>query len=106
MKENRRSFGRFATGLKAYYYVSTSKDKERSECSIINMSRKGLGLQIKTEKKINIGSAIRLEIFVPDKRTPAVVQGTVKWLEKRKETWSAGVECKEVLDEMKFSKRN
>jgi len=106
MKEDKRGFGRFETELKAYYYyISNGKDEERNECTVINMSRKGMGLEIKTDKKINAGSTIRLEIFVPDKRKPTVVQGVLKWVEKRKETWSAGIECKEVLDEMQFSKR-
>ena len=105
MKEDKRGFGRFETELKAYYYICNGEDEERNECTVINMSRKGMGLEIKTDKKINAGSTIRLEIFVPDKRKPTVVQGVLKWVEKRKETWSAGIECKEVLDEMQFSKR-
>ena len=105
MKEDKRGFGRFETELKAYYYISNSKDEERNECTVINMSRKGMGIEITTGKKISVGSTIRLEIFVPEKQKPTVVQGVLKWVEKRKETWSAGIECKEVLDEMQFSKR-
>lgn len=104
MNQQRRGFGRFATELKALYYIINGGDEEKNACVVVNMSRKGLGLEIETDKKLSAGSTIRLEILVPEKKNPTILQGMLKWVEKRGRKWSAGVECFEFLDEMKFSK--
>jgi hypothetical protein len=104
MNKNRRGFGRFGTALKAFYIIMGDRGEERHDCIVANMSRKGFGLQLQADKKISKDSDIRLEIYVPEKKGPTHVQGTVKWIEKKGSFWEAGVECLKVLDEMDFSK--
>lgn len=104
MTKDRRGFGRFGTALKAYYIINSDKGDEKHDCVVINMSRKGLGLQIKADKKISKDSDIRLEIYVPEKKSPTIVKGIVKWVDKREDDWVAGVECLKILDELEFSK--
>ena len=104
MTKERRGFGRFGTALKAYYIINGETGEMKHDCMITNMSRKGFGLQVKSDKKIDQGAGIRLEIYVPEKKGPTHVQGIVKWIEKKGSFWEAGVECLKVLDEMDFSK--
>ena len=102
--ENKRKFGRFDTQLEAQY-VSKESTGDEGECTVINMSRKGIGVRFHARKKINIGSTINLEVFVPEKLEPANVEGVLKWIEEEKEgDLVGGIELDEVLDEMKFSK--
>lgn len=105
MMKNRRSFGRFGTELKAFYICSDDPHQLKHDCKIVNMSRKGFGLQITTDQEIEKEATISLEIHVPEKKRPTFVQGTVKWIEKKGAYWAAGVECAHILDEMEFSKR-
>jgi hypothetical protein len=104
MNKNRRVFGRFATALQAYYISKSDTGDVKHDCMVVNMSRKGFGLEIKADKKINENSDIRLEIYVPEKKSPTYVNGIVKWVEKRGYAWAAGVECLNIIDELEFSK--
>ncbi len=104
MNKNRRGFGRFGTALKANYIIMGDRGEEKNDCIVANLSRKGFGLQLKADKKISKNSDIRLEIYVPEKKSPAVVHGTVKWVEKRGAAWAVGVECLHIIDELEFSK--
>jgi hypothetical protein len=104
MNKNRRGFGRFATALKASYIIKRDTGEVKHDCLVANMSRKGFGLHIIAENKIVENSDIRLEIHVPEKKNPALLHGTVKWVEKRGAAWAVGVECLSIIDELDFSK--
>ena len=103
MKEKRR-FMRFETELEAQYNAQGGKD-DWEACTVISMGRKGVGVKFHSQEKVHIGSPIRLRIFVPEKMQPTSVKGVLKWTEERENVLFGGIECDELLDEMKFSKR-
>ncbi len=98
-----RKHGRFDTQLKAQYSLK-EKSGEVRDCTVINMSRKGIGIKFHAHQKISIGSSIRLEVFIPEKMKPASILGVLRWIEEKGDDSIAGIECAEILDEMKFSK--
>ena len=100
---NKRRFDRFETELKALYNVREHK-QEWEQCTIINMSRKGMGLQFHSPAEIPTGISIQLEIFIPEKPKTISVEGVLRWTDRREGGLFGGVECNEILDEMKFSK--
>ena len=102
MKETRR-YGRFDTQLRAHYSLQKSP-RNPGECTVINMSRKGIGVRFHDQEDIDIGTSISLNIFVPEKMNPTSVIGVIKWINKKGKTFVCGIECDELLDEMKFSK--
>ena len=61
-------------------------------------------LQFHSSIGVKAGVLIRLEIFIPEKLSPIGVEGILRWTDKREDGFFGGVECNEVLDEMKFSK--
>jgi len=103
--ENRRRFSRIDTLWKARYFL---KEEERGwgNCTIIDFSRKGMGVEFHTSEKINVGSTVHLEIFVPTEFEPVCVEGKVKWIDQRKNDFVGGIEGyrinHEALDEDKF----
>ena len=101
--EERRRFGRFETELRAQY-ISQDGERDWEECTVISICRKGIGIRFHSCEKINIGTIIRLKIFIPEKVKPTVVEGVLKWKEKRENELFGGVESGEILDEMRFSK--
>jgi len=103
MENNTRQFGRFDTALKAHL-IFVGNGADGKECTVINMSRKGIGIKFHKREDIAIGSPIRLEVFIPEKSIPTSVQGILKWTEERDDMLFGGIECTDVLDEMKFSK--
>ncbi len=102
MKDSRKH-GRFDTQLKAQYSLKENSGDVR-DCTVINMSRKGIGVKFRAHEKISIGSTIRLLVFIPEKLNPASILGVLKWIEKKGNNIIAGIESHELLDEMKFSK--
>ena len=100
---NRRKFGRFETHLEAQYKVQGSERKWQ-KCTVRNMSRKGIGIHFHSPAKMSTGTPIRLEIFIPDKQKPIGVEGVLRWTDRRKDGNFGGMECNEILDEMRFSK--
>ena len=103
MEERRKSKSdRFATNLKAKYFL---KESSRNEiCTIVDISRNGAGLEFHTSKEIEIGSNLLLEIFIPNKIELTVAEGIVRWGEQRKEGFLVGIEATSRLDEDKFAK--
>ena len=103
MQDNKRRYGRFDTALKARYCVAENEEDWHT-CTVVNLSRKGIGIQLQAHATIDLDTVIRLEVFVPEKSRPTSVQGIVKWTDARGDSVFCGVESIELLDEMKFSK--
>jgi len=101
--EDTRKYGRFSTQLNALYFLNENSG-EVKECTVINMSRKGIGIKLQLHEKIKVGSTIRLEVFIPGKMEPTNISGVLKWIEEKGDDSIAGIECIELLDEMNFSK--
>ena len=99
----RRRFGRFDTQLRAQY-ISQDGERDWEECTVISISRKGIGIRFHSREKSTIGTIIHLKIFIPEKVKPTVVEGVLKWKGKRENELFGGVESGEILDEMRFSK--
>ena len=103
MQNNKRRYGRFDTELKARYCVA-KHEGDWHTCTVVNLSRKGIGIQLHAHETIELDTVIRLEVFIPEKSQPTGVQGIVKWIDSRGDSVFCGVESIELLDEMKFSK--
>jgi len=80
------------------------KEKEWQECTIININPKGVGVAFHTREKINAGSIVLVEIFVPDELEPIKVKGTIQWIKQEKSGTTGGIKLTEELDEVKLAK--
>ncbi len=103
IKRNRRKFGRFNTQLKAQF-VSKESQRGGEKCTVIDYSRKGLGVKVYTNEEINIGSNVLLEISIPEELDPISVKGTIKWVKQIENGFISGIELSKELDEIKLSK--
>lgn len=101
--EERRRFIRYSTQRQAQYFLNERK-REGQECTIINVSRKGLGIRFDTHEEINVGSTIHLEIAVLASFGSINVKGLLKWIEKKGDILYGGIELSEILSDVKFSK--
>ena len=102
--ENRRSFYRFLPPFLKAQYFSREGKSPRENCTIFNISRKGVGLKFHTHEKINIGSTIHLEMFVPRRSKPICVKGILKRIEQEENDFIGGIELIEVLDDATWAK--
>ena len=79
---DRRKYIRFPVQLIARY--SEENEEEWHECSAINISREGMGINVYTFREIPLGTAIRMEIIVPVKSDPIYLWGALVWLKEIK----------------------
>ncbi len=89
--ENRRRFSRFDTQMKAHYFLREKKGSGE-ECTITDVSRKGMGIRFCTRNKINIGSTIFLEISVPTEAEPVSVKGILRRIDQGENNFFGGIE--------------
>ena len=99
--ENRRSFSRFDTQLKAKYFLK-ERNESWGECTVIDVSRKGMGIIFTTREKINVGSTVLLEIAVPTVSNPVHVIGILRWIRRKGNDFVGGVESTKLLDDVKL----
>lgn len=80
--------------------------KERQEgwgeCTVMDVSRKGMGIVFLTHEKINVGSTVLLEIAIPTASNPVRVVGIVRWIRKKGNDFIGGVESTKLLDDVKL----
>jgi len=96
---SKRKFKRFKTHLKSQFFLQKG-GKYSEECTIIDISREGIGIEFQSDKKIDAGSTLHLEIFVPTESEPISVTGILKWIKQR----NGGIKLIQILDENKWTK--
>ena len=101
--ETTRRYPRFVTKLKGRYLLE-EKTGDWGECTIVNISLKGMGVEFHTQEKINEGSTVSLAIIVPKESEPVMVNGVLRWIKQRKNDAIGGIEITEELNEVTFDK--
>ena len=76
--DERRKYIRFPVTLQARY-------EERGgggwkECSVIDISREGMGISIYSREAIITGTGLRMEITVPVTNEPVAMEGVLMWI--------------------------
>ncbi len=90
IEEKSRRFSRVPINMKAQYLLEG--DKDWKECTIINISREGMGITFQTREKISVSSTIHLRILMPAESAPINIKGILKWIEKRRDDSIGGIE--------------
>jgi len=103
--EDKRKFNRCLTQLEAKYFLEEEEQKGSwEECTVINISRKGIGIKFHACKKFNTGSIIHLAIIVPGEPDPIMIKGTLGWIKQKENYFISGIELTEELDDAKWDK--
>jgi len=101
--EYTRQYARYPTHREAFYCLY-EKMAEKQECTIINISRKGMGVLFSRSDGIHTGVPIRIEIPVATALESISVNGMVKWVDKTESNYVGGIELSKELSDVKFSK--
>ena len=102
--EDKRKFNRCFTQLEAKYFLEEEQKGSWEECTVINISRKGMGIEFHTRKKINTGSIIHLAIIVSGEPDPIMIKGVFEWIKQKENYFISGIELTEELDDAKWDK--
>lgn len=85
-----RRFSRVPANMKAQYLLE--EDKDWKECTVVNISREGMGITFQTREKITVDSTIHLRVLMPNESAPINIKGMIKWVEKRGDDSIGGIE--------------
>ena len=99
--EERRKFKRHQTRLKAQYYIK-EENEGWEECTIIDVSHKGMGIVFLTRKEIEVSSTVLLEITLLTELEPIYIVGTLKWIKQEDRDFIGGIESTDLLADLKL----
>jgi hypothetical protein len=103
--EERRKFLRFPLQLGAGY-AEESEDNWK-ECSVVDISREGIGVIMYSVAAISKGALLKIEIDAPMKDDFIMVEGELVWLKEIKEdprfNYAGGVQLTSISPENKWS---
>ena len=103
--DERRKFIRFPIELTARYSENDVKDWK--ECSVIDISREGMGISIYAREYISEGLILQMEITVPVQDDPIAVTGTLMWIRESKDdlrfNYLGGVKLLSIQPEDKWT---
>jgi hypothetical protein len=86
--------------MKGLYFLDEKKG-EGKECTIINISVNGAGLEFYTFETLSVNSTLFLEIHPPDEEETINVEGIIRWVKQGKKDCVCGVQLTEKLNETK-----
>jgi len=92
-KDDRRLFARYAVQRKGEILTSVWK-----ECTIFDISKRGIGMRINKSEKVKTGSTVYLEIHDPKELEPICLKGILKWIKKEGSDCVCGIELHEKLE--------
>ena len=103
--DERRKFIRFPTELISRY--SESGENDWKECSVIDISREGMGINVSAQEYISEGVILQMEITVPVQDDPISVTGTLMWIRELKDNprfnYLGGVKLLSIKPEDKWT---
>ena len=98
-----RRYKRYQTQREAHFFLHHAQEQGR-DCTIINVSRKGVGIIFHTDETLQPGSTIRLEVPVTTAFESISVSGLLKWVDKMDADCIGGIELTKELNDVIFSK--
>ena len=103
-KEDKRKFKRFPINLDAKYLLEEDQRKWEG-CTVINISREGMGIEVYLHERINIGSILQLKIIIPTNEEPIKATGILMWIKEpdEKMNFMGGIKFTDIDFEDKWT---
>ncbi len=81
--KDRRKFLRFPVRIGARY-SEENKEDWKQQCSIVNISREGMGVTVYLKTKLSLGCMLKFMMDVPNKEKSVFFTGTLNWIKALK----------------------
>jgi len=62
------------------------------DCIITESSKRGLGIEFYTKKKIDEGSIVNLKVLMANEPKPVMITGILKWIKNKGDYFIGGME--------------
>jgi hypothetical protein len=81
--KDRRKFIRFPVRIRAQYSEENNEERE-TQCSIVNISREGMGVTVYLKAKLSLGAMLKFMVDFPGRETSVSFTGTLNWIKALK----------------------
>ena len=81
--KDRRKFIRFPVRVRAHY-SEENNEEEKTQCSIVNISREGMGVTVYLEAKLSLDAMLKFMVDVPEIDKTVSFTGTLNWIKALK----------------------
>jgi hypothetical protein len=81
--KDRRKFIRFPVKTGAHY-SEENKEDWKQQCSIVNISREGMGVTVYLKAKLSLGCMLKFMVDVPEREKTIFFTGTLNWIKTLK----------------------
>jgi len=82
--KDRRKFIRFPVRTGAHYSEGNKEDWKQ-QCSIVNISREGMGVTVYLKTKLSLGCMLKFMVDIPEREKSVSFSGTLNWIKALKE---------------------
>lgn len=104
--KDRRKFIRFPVRLGARYSEENKEDWEQ-RCSIVNISREGMGVTVYLKTKLSLDCMLKFMVDVPEREKPISFTGTLNWIKALKKdpeyNYKGGIKLTTIDSEDKWA---
>ena len=104
--KDRRKFIRFPVRIGAFYSEENNDDCKQ-QCSVVNISREGMGVTVYLKAKLSLGTMLKLTVDVPGKEKSVSFSGTLNWIKALKEdadyNYKGGIKLMTIDSEDKWA---
>jgi hypothetical protein len=81
--KERRKFIRFPVRIGGLYSEENDEDGKQ-QCSLVNISREGVGITVYLKKKLALGCILKFMVDVPEIEKSVAFTGTLNWIKALK----------------------
>ena len=102
--EDKRKYKRFQIDLNARYSFEGNQ-KTWKGCTVVNISRDGMGIVVYLRERIPIGALLQFEIMFPSQEEPIKATGVLQWIKEQREemNFPGGIEFTKIDPEDKWT---
>lgn len=104
--KDRRKFIRFPVRVRAHY-SEENNEKGKTQCSIVNISREGMGVTVYLEAKLSLDAMLKFVVDVPDREKSVSFTGTLNWIKALKKdpeyNYKGGIKLTAIDSEDKWT---
>ena len=98
-----RKYKRYPTQREARYFLEgTTGDGQ--VCTIVNVSRKGMGIIFHTDEDMSVGTIIRVDVPITIPSESISVRGILKWVDSMDIDIIGGIELTNELSDLQLSR--
>ena len=99
----KRKHKRFPTQREAQYCFD-GNTWDGQVCTIVNVSRRGMGIIFHTDEEMRVGAIIRVEVPCTQSSESISVRGTMKWVDRMEFDIIGGIELINELSDLQLSR--